>query len=127
MSFTMITVTHGPIYNLDGSYASGEIVFRLTKRVTNGVQTYAQQVAAKAVLSATGTISISLPANNDPATVPADSQYVVAFLLNGANGQALPEDEYFVTVPYNAAGGTVDLGTLLPSQTGPSQTWMPSP
>ena len=120
MSFTLINVTHGPIFNLDGSYASGEILFRLTKRITNGVQTYAPQIAAKATLSGTGTISISLPANNDPATVPGDSQYVVTFLLNGAAAQMLSQDEYFITVPYNAAGGTVDLGTLLPNQVGPS-------
>jgi hypothetical protein len=120
MGFTAITVTHGPILNLDGSYGSGTVAFRLSTRITNGVQTYTPVVPVHATVSPEGMLSQVLPANNDPATLPAGSFYIVTFFLNGSSGQTLSGDEYEITVPYNAPGGTVDLGTLLPGQVGPS-------
>lgn len=126
MGFTMITVTHS-FKNLDGSTASGIVAFRLTKRITNGSESYTPEIPLHSTLDSSGNLTATLPANDDPATLPADSQYTVAFLLNGAANQMLSEEPYFITVPSAAPGGTVDLGTLLPDQTGPSQTWMPSP
>lgn len=119
MSFTTITVTH-QFLNLDGSTASGVVAFRLTKRITNGTATYATEIPVHATLNPSGQLSQSLPANNDPATSPGDSAYMVTFLLNGTSGQMLSGDEYEIVVPYNAPGGTVDLGSLLPTQVGPT-------
>lgn len=119
MSFTQITVTH-TFTNLDGSPASGVVAFRLSKRITNGTQSYASEVPVHATLNGSGVLSQVLPANNDPATVPNDSTYTVTFFLNGAGGATTSGETYEITVPYNASGGTVDLGTLLPAQVGPT-------
>lgn len=112
MAFTSITLTH-QFLNPDGTPASGMVAFRLTERVTNGGVTYAPQVPVHATLDSNGHLSQALPANNDPATAPAGSAYVVTLMLNGRSGE-----ETEVVVPYNASGGTVDLGTLFPSQQG---------
>jgi hypothetical protein len=114
MAATIITVTH-KFLNPDGTPVSGMIGFRLSQRITNGGVTYAEQVPVHSSLSATGELSQALPANNDPATTPVNSTYIVTFYLNG--GQ-LSGDEVSITVPYNAAGGTVTLGSLLPQQEG---------
>ena len=119
MSFTLIEVTH-TFTNLDGTSASGVVAFRLSQRITNGSQSYTSEIPVHASLNSDGELSQQLPANNDPATVPQGSSYMVTLLLNGSSGQTLPGDTYEIVVPYNAAGGTVDLGSLLPSQVGPT-------
>ena len=119
MSFTLIEVTHSFV-NLDSTPASGVVAFRLSQRITNGSQSYASELPVHASLNSDGELSQQLPANNDPATVPQGSSYLVTLLLNGSSGQTLPGDTYEIVVPYNAPGGTVDLGTLLPSQVGPT-------
>jgi hypothetical protein len=112
MAATLITVTH-QFTNPDQSPGSGIIAFRLSARITNGGQSYAPQVPIHASLDGSGLLSQLVPANNDPATNPTDSFYVVTFFLNGDSG-----DEQEITVPYNAPGGTIDLGILLPAQQG---------
>jgi Na+/serine symporter len=117
MAFTMISITHA-FSNIDGSTASGIVAFRLSERITNGSQSYTAEIPLHSTLNGSGHLSAQLPANNDPTTFPAGSTYTVSFLLNGTAGINLSGDEYTITVPYNAPGATVDLGTLLPSQVG---------
>jgi hypothetical protein len=112
VSATPITVVH-TFTNPDGSAGSGVIGFKLSGRMTNASVTYAPQVPVHSTLNGSGQLSQVLPANNDPATTPAGSFYLVTFYLNGMTG-----DEIEITVPYNAPGGVVDLGSLLPTQSG---------
>jgi len=121
--FSFITLTH-VFRNLDGTAASGTVVFRLSDRMTNGGQSYDDAVSYHAGLDASGNLKASggvnplvLPANNDPTTVPANIYYNVAFLLNGADSGGVG-DSVMIMLPYNAPGGTIDLGTLLPQTTG---------
>ena len=114
MAATQITVTH-TFKNPDGSPASGVIAFKLSQRISNGGVTYAEQVPIHATLNATGRLSQAMPANNDPTTTPIGSNYIVTFFLNSAG---LSGDSVAIIVPYNAQGGTVTLGTLLPKHLG---------
>jgi hypothetical protein len=101
MAATQITVTH-TFLNPDGSAASGVIAFKLSARITNASASYAPQVPVHSTLNSMGQLSQVLPANNDPATTPANSFYTVTFFLNSAE----------------LSGGVVDLGSLLPQQQG---------
>ena len=112
MAFTLVKVTHR-FLNPDNSPASGVVIFRLSARITNSGVTYAEQVPVHATLTATGDLSQTLPANNDPTTTPKNSSYLVTFLLNGYSG-----DEVNVVVPYTAKTHAINLGTLLPAQEG---------
>lgn len=107
MAFSTVSITHG-FQNPDGSAASGTVEFTLEKRMTNGTTTVLPW-SITATLSATGTISQALVANNDSGTVPADATYRVDIRILGAS-----QETYWITVPTN--GGSVDLGTLLPQQ-----------
>lgn len=109
MAFTYATITHS-FLNPDGSAASGAVKFRLTQRMTNGsVSIMPGQSVTAAINGTTGAISQSLAANNDPDTVPQDVQWEVTIEQTGADVVS-----YYITVP--TGGGSVDLGTLLPSQ-----------
>src|ERR1039458_4706094 len=104
MSFTDITVT-GQYSNVDGTNCSGSVTFVLSVAVANSnVVLQPKPYVARLV---SGAFSISLPANNDPATVPPTSQYVVVEQTDGSANR-----EYTITVPYDAPGGTVDISTL---------------
>ena len=94
MAFTSIVITH-QCRNLDGTFASGAIRFRLTTRMTNTGVTYDPGVPLVATLNGTGQLSVTVPANNDPTTISqVPAAYVVAFELNGATNQAISGDEY---------------------------------
>lgn len=114
MAFTMITVTHR-FTNLDGSAASGCVIFRLSQRITNGGVSYEPQVVVHANLDATGRLSQALPANDDAGTTPVGSTYTVIPQINGNTATAEVDS---ITIPHTAPGGTVTLGTLLPAQLG---------
>jgi len=107
MAFTQATITH-TFLNADGTPASGEITFTLTKRMTNGTQTIIPSTVTAAV-SATGTLSQLLWSTQDPGTWPQDAEYRVDFRLLGAE-----QEQFYVGVP--SGGGTVDLGSLLPQE-----------
>lgn len=108
MGFTMRTVTH-TFTNADGTPASGSVTFSLTKRMTNGSTTYVPATIT-ANPDSGGNISVSLIANNDSGTFPADSQWMVTFRILGSDLEEFP-----ITVP--SGSGTIDLGTLLPTST----------
>lgn len=103
-TFTHVTVTRD--YDLaDGSAPTGIVYFTPTEwLLNNGVTLVAAPVGA--ALDVNGRISISLAANTDPQTTPANSKYVVLEVITGQ-----PERAYTVQVPHNA-GPTVDLATL---------------
>ncbi len=112
MAFTSITVTHN--FNDGASTAAGTVTFQLTETMTNGTATHFAGETIEASLTA-GALSQALPANNDPGTTPsapAAAQWAVTVRLTGEQART---ETYFVTVPYNAVGGTVDLFTLIPS------------
>jgi hypothetical protein len=113
MAVTLVTVTH-QFLNPDQTAASGMIAFRLSGQMTNGSTTYGPTVPVHAALDSDGDLSQLVPANNDPATVPQGTSYTVTLFLNGDSAVTFSD----IVVPYNAPGGTVDLGTLLPSQVG---------
>ena len=123
MSFSQITLTH-VFSNLDGTAASGTVVFRLSDRMTNGGQSYDDSISLHATLDSSGNLKnagatgpLVLPANNDPATVPQNIYYNVLFMLNGSESGGVG-DSVMIMLPYNAPGGTIDLGTLLPQTSG---------
>ena len=106
MAFTSATITH-KFQNADGTPGSGRVTFDLTRRMTNGGTTVLPSEVT-AALDASGSISVTLVANDDTGTVPVDAKWRVTLRILGAD-----EEEFFITVP--GGGGTVDLGTLLPS------------
>lgn len=106
MSFTMCTVTHS-FENIDGTPGSGTVSFWLSKRMTNGTQTFVPSEVGASIAS-DGSLSQALPSNADPDTIPADAMYRVDIRVQGAE-----QESFFITVPATAS---VDLGTLLPQQ-----------
>lgn len=107
MGFTTQTITH-TFTNCDGTPASGSVTFRLTKRMTNSGSTIGPGTVT-GTLNGTGQLSVSLFANDDTATFPADAQWMVNIRILGWDAE-----QYAVTVPHSASS-PIDLGTLLPS------------
>ena len=109
MAFTMITVTR--TYKSPAGYAAQGIVkFTPSAPMVNGVTTISSPERVE--LDKNGAISIVLAANNDPGTTPSGTTYRVVEDLTGQSTVA-----YDVIIPYNAAGGTVNLATLAPVAT----------
>ena len=108
MAFTEATVTH-TFKNADGTASSGAIQFTLNKRITNGNETITPS-AITANLDSNGKLSVKLVSNQDPATLPEDSQWRMDWRILGA------EPETF-TIIVPTGGGTVELSKLLPTAT----------
>lgn len=109
MAFTSATVTHN-FTNPDTTPASGQVIFSLSKRMTNGTASVVPGVTIAAALNASGQLSQTLYANNDSGTIPQDAQWRVDIRVGTSE-----DDVFWITVP--TGGGTVDLGSLLPQQT----------
>ena len=107
MAFTIRTIVHS-FLNLDQTPASGSVELQLTGAMTNGSQTYAASAPIIAPLDPSGNLSVSVPANDDAATLPLGRMYQVTLKIAGAR----PET-YTVSVP-SAGTGSIDLGTLYP-------------
>lgn len=108
MSATTITVTH-VFAGIDGTPGSGTVEAQLSAPLTNGTQTVSGAVTA--TLASNGSLSMTVPANNDPSSTPQTTSYTFTLRISGS-----PQVEYAgIVVPFDAAGGTVDLGTLLPT------------
>ena len=58
-----------------------------------------------------GTISVVLPATNDPDLVPAFQYSVTESIINSSASSR----KYNITLPYNAVGGTIDISDISPS------------
>jgi hypothetical protein len=106
MAFTQITVTGNY-----GTGVTGQVTFTLTQPMSNGGQMLVPTPIQATVTN--GTFSVTLPANDDAATVPQGVSWGVTEVLS--TGQ--PAD-YFITVPSAAPGGTVDISTLRPGGVG---------
>ena len=106
MAFTSASVTHQFNY-ADGTPASGTVEFSLTKRIANGGTSVAP-TSVSYPLSSSGSLVAVLVSNSDTGTAPTDSQWRVDIRIQGTE----IETDYIV-VP--TGGGTIDLGSLLPS------------
>ena len=106
MAFSAASVTH-TFLNADGTAASGVVECTLTKRIANSGTSIAPNSVTYA-LSSSGTLTAVLTSNVDAATVPTDSQWRVDIRILGTE----IETDYII-VP--TGGGSVDLGSLLPS------------
>lgn len=106
MSFTQRTITH-TFTMPDGTAGSGSVTFQLSKRMSQPGQTILPGEVTGTLAS--GALSVSLAANNDPTTVPADAEWLVTFRMQGEG----PLGPYAITVPASGSGD-IDLYTLLP-------------
>jgi hypothetical protein len=103
MAFTQVTVTRD--YDLaTGDAPTGTVYFTPSDWLVNEVTV--APVAVAAPLNVAGQITIDLFANSDPATVPADSNYLVREVIVGQ-----PTRSYRVVIPHDA-GSSLDLSTL---------------
>lgn len=119
MTFTQITVTRD--YDRpDGTDPAGFVLFQPTSPMVNdGVTVVA--TAQRADLDIDGLISIDLAANTDPDTTPTGTAYYVTERIVGQDVRS-----YYVVIPHDAPGGTVDLSELDAVTTAPppdSATW----
>jgi hypothetical protein len=126
MSFTRVNIVH-TFENIDGTYATGTLQFRLSATMTNAGLTYTPEIPLVATIGPSGALSCFLPANDDgnlvtsPSgsyqTTPSGTYYVVTFLLNGANAVQISGDEQSIVVtsaaPLVDDIPTLDLGPLL--------------
>lgn len=115
MAFTAITVTRRYL-TAELTPATGKVTFTPTAPMVNGDTVVAAPRAD--TLDAEGDLTISVAATNDPTTSPPGVSYEVREQIDGQ-----PTRTYYVTVPYNAAGGTVDLSTLTPAAVPPVVTY----
>lgn len=60
----------------------------------------------------TGHFSVTLPASNDPDVDPTNWTYHVVVTIPARSGNRT--DEFDVSIPYTAAGGTIDMADLTP-------------
>ena len=114
MTLTAITVT-GTFTRPDGTAMTGTGTATLSHRLVNGT-TVIEPTPIPFMLSSTGTVvnlsglPLVLDANDDAATAPVGSFYTFTLTLDDA-----PLDPFDVFIPHTAAGGTVDLSTLIPA------------
>lgn len=109
MSFTSIELV-GTFNTQTGEPAAGTITFTLTQPMTNGdVVIPAEPVTV--TLDEHGHFSITLLANDDTGTIPANVQYGVTEQIAGAQ----PRD-YFINVSHTTS--PVDISTLMPGEPG---------
>lgn len=110
MAFTSITVTH--TFDDAGTTAVGSVTFQLTTTMHNGTQSHQAGETIEASLTA-GALSQALPATDDAGTTSLGAPLWAVTLR--FTGEQARNETYFINVPSAAPGGTVDLGTLLPT------------
>jgi hypothetical protein len=115
MSFTQITVTR-PYKTAELTPAIGTLRFTPSAPMTNGDTVVA--AGRSKPLDAEGDLNIVIAANNDPGTTPPGVSYEVREQIDGQ-----PIRIYYVVIPYDAPGGTVDLSTLTPATVPPVVTY----
>ncbi|PPS89446.1 glycosyl hydrolase family 28-related protein [Streptomyces sp. MH60] len=103
MTFTLVPVTRTYLDDA-GLPRAGTVRLQLVGVLFNGSET-ADRKPYTATLDASGSVSLTVPATNDPDTLPAGGgTYEVTETLSG-----LATSTYFVAVPFDA--GPVDLAT----------------
>ena len=105
MALTRIIVT-GAWENLRGAIATGTVTFQLSCGISDGASLFYTMDPVVETLDEFGAISIRIPANDDPNTLPIGSHYIVTEKINGF------VHTYFVIIPHTAYGGTVSLAFL---------------
>lgn len=110
MAFTIIQVT-GTFRNPDGTPAAGMVRFTLSSPMYDTSTNEIATVASKSIVWGGAGASFTTPlyANNDPTTTPTGVTYLVEESPTYGKTRT-----YQVVIPYNAAGGTVDLADLIP-------------
>lgn len=117
MAFTLVTVTCTYQYQ-DETPASGTVSFTLSVPVANsGLLLSGREQTV--TLDASGKISLVLPANDDPGTIPAGSSYLVKERIAGS-----PVRVYSIVIPHTAA--SLDLSTVAPAFTTPAYQYAPA-
>lgn len=110
-----VTVT-GTFLMLDGSFATGRVKFTPTPSLQAIIDTTAEQIIVPEVITATlngsGHISQVLPATNDPDVSPIGWLYNVVEIIDGRSTPG--NRSYSIALPFDAAGGTVDLSRVSP-------------
>lgn len=120
MAFTPITVTRRYL-NLDLSPATGGVTFIPQVPMINGDTVVAAPIGG--ALDGEGDLNIEIAANNDPDTRPLDVAYLVREEIDHQRRR-----EYYVVIPYDAPGGTIDLSTLPIAEIPPVVTFpVPGP
>ena len=108
MSFTTITVTETfEPEQPGGTTSAGTVTFELSERIHDGSGNEIEPELITATL-VSGVLSVQLYANDDPATVPLGSHYLVEFFVTGMEGK----QPISIVVPHAAPGGTCTLSSL---------------
>ena len=114
MAFTYITLTGGNGYR----YATGATPSRVRVRarplveMTNGTKTVKAEVIVP--IAANGTATVDLAATDDPATVPVGNAYRFNIEVDGKIVRS-----FLAELPYDAAGGEIDLDDLVELESPP--------
>lgn len=114
MAFTPITVT-GTFKRPDGSPDSGTGTATLSHRLVNGTA-IVEPEPVSLELSPTGTVvntsgtAFILDAVDDTGTEPTGAYYTFVLEFDSA-----PIDPFTAVISHSAAGGTVDLSTMIPA------------
>lgn len=107
---SVITVT-GTWLDPDSTPAAGEVSFVAGQTLSNQTdQVFVLTYDVTAVLDINGSISVDLPASNDPDWQPQGWTWTVSESIKGRPAIR----RYSVVIPYNAPGGTIDLTALSP-------------
>jgi hypothetical protein len=94
---------------LNGQAASGTVTFKSTTVLVDAAaHEVVMPVDITASLDGTGSISLDLPATNDPDISPSNFTYTVVENITGTTGRT-----YSIQVPYNTSGN-LDLSTIAP-------------
>lgn len=111
MAFTNITVT-GTFLQADNTTpASGTVTFMLTTTMRDtdtNVSIAPEEITA--ILDEEGSFSVELVATNGEFTTPRNAKYEVTERIGEGN-----ENKYFISIPANTTGATVDIADLVPN------------
>ena len=127
MAFTKVQIL-GSFQNIDGTFGSGYVEFRLSATVNNNGAIYTPEIPLRVAIGPSVALSCFLPANDDgnletsPSgayqTTPSGTYYVVTFLLNVPNDVQISGDVVSIVVtsaaPLVDGVPTLDLGSLMP-------------
>src|SRR5579875_1600580 len=106
MSISQVTVT-GTINDIDGRPGVGQVIWQLSAPIRDGEQLIVNDDTDPVPLNG-GTFSVTLYANDDPTTIPADTYYTATFEV----GVQQWSENY--VIPHDAPGGTIDIAAMTP-------------
>ncbi|MHA6626873.1 hypothetical protein ACU61A_15670 [Pseudonocardia sichuanensis] len=115
MAFTQVVVTRRYL-TAELTPASGRVVLTPQVPMVNGDTVVAAPRVG--VLDAEGDLHLAVAATTDPTTTPPGVSYLVREEIDGQTRRS-----YYVEVPHDVLGGTVDLSTLNPAMLPPVVTY----